>query len=68
LLNQHATQAALARVLEVEPAYVSALLTGPPKGRDIGDKTARKIESRFEQAGRVDGSARTRMLIDCRRS
>lgn len=47
LLNEHGTQAALARMLEVEPAYVSALLTGPPKGRDIGDKTARKVEARF---------------------
>jgi phage repressor protein C with HTH and peptisase S24 domain len=49
LLDEHASQAAIARVLEVEPAYVSALLTGPPKGRDIGDKTARKIEARFEK-------------------
>lgn len=49
LLEEFQSQAALARALEVEPAYVSALLTGAPKGRDIGDKTARKIEAKFNK-------------------
>lgn len=39
-------QADMARRLEVEPAYVSALMTGD---RNVGDRTARKVESAFNK-------------------
>lgn len=47
LLREFAlNQAEMARRLEVEPAYVSALVTGD---RNIGDRTARKIEGKFNK-------------------
>lgn len=49
LLKAFGSQAELARLLEVEPAYVSALLAGPPGGRNIGDRTARKLEDRLNK-------------------
>lgn len=43
-------QAALAAALEVEPSYVSQLVAGSAKGgRNIGDRTARKIEVAIEK-------------------
>jgi phage repressor protein C with HTH and peptisase S24 domain len=60
VLEEFPSQAALARVLEVEPAYVSALLAGPPSGRDIGDRTARKIEAKLNKpAGWMDQLQKT---------
>lgn len=42
--KEKGAQAALARDLEVEPAYVSQLVTSGPGARNMGHKTARRIE------------------------
>lgn len=42
--SEKGAQATLARDLEVEPAYVSQLVTTGRSARGMGDKTARRIE------------------------